>query len=105
MEQPNLNYINELSGSDDLFKLKFINILKQEFPAEKNEFLDNLRNDLPRAASLNVNKLKYKMSVLGLEQGFERASVFEEELRDGCTRMTTEFIAILNTMDRYINSI
>jgi len=105
LEQPNLNYINELAGSDDLFKVKFINILKSEFPSEKMEFLHNLRNDLPRAASLNVNKLKYKMSVLGLEEGFEKASVFEEELRDGCTKMASEFIAILDAMDHYIKSI
>ncbi|TDQ31089.1 Hpt domain-containing protein [Zeaxanthinibacter enoshimensis] len=105
MEQPNLNYIVELAGNDKVFKKKFIDILKCEFPNEKKEFLDNLNNNMPRAASLNVHKIKHKISVLGLEHGYERASVFEEELRDGITSMAEEFIAILECMDHFIKNI
>jgi hypothetical protein len=34
MEQPNLNYIDELSGDNLEFKTKLIGILKKELPKE-----------------------------------------------------------------------
>ena len=38
-EQPNLNYIKELSGGDKIFEEKFMSIVKTEFPIEKEEYL------------------------------------------------------------------
>ena len=38
MEQPNLSYIHSMSGGDKAFEEKIINIIKTEFPLEKEEY-------------------------------------------------------------------
>ena len=41
MERPNLNYIKKLSGGDQEFEKKIIDIIKKEFPEEKKVFRQN----------------------------------------------------------------
>ena len=41
METPNLSYIYNMSGGDTAFEKKIINIIKMEFPLEKEEYLKN----------------------------------------------------------------
>lgn len=38
-QQPNLNYIKDLSGDDSAFEEKFIAVLKEEIPLEKEEYI------------------------------------------------------------------
>ena len=45
MEKPNLNYIKQLSGSDLLFRNQLIKLIKEEFPYEKKEYYNNLKNN------------------------------------------------------------
>lgn len=105
METPNLNYINELAGSDVEFKNQFIEILKVEFPVEKLEYLDNLENNRTRAASENVHKLKHKLNILGLEESYGLAVIFEEELRLGNDGLKKDFVKVLDTIEAYLNTI
>ena len=105
MEIPNLSYINELSGDDMEFKGTFINILKNEFPVEKLEYLDNIENNRTAAASQNVHKLKHKMNILGLEESYRVAVIFEEELRLGNNRLKDEFLKIMTIIEDYLKTI
>jgi hypothetical protein len=105
MEIPNMNYINELSGDDLEFKGTFINILKTEFPIEKLEYLDNIDHNRTDAASQNVHKLKHKMNILGLEESYRLAVIFEEELRLGNNRLKDEFWKIMNIIEDYLKTI
>jgi len=42
MEQPNLNYIKQLSGGDKAFEYKLISVIQLEFPEEKKTYLKNI---------------------------------------------------------------
>ena len=44
MEQPNLSYINDLSGGDESFKEKLINIIRMEFPNEREIYFKNIES-------------------------------------------------------------
>ena len=105
MEIPNMNYINDLSGNDLVFKDSFVKVLQDEFPIEKMEYLDNINNNNTEAASQNVHKLKHKMNILGLEESYKMAVIFEEELRLGNNRLKHDFMEILNTIEDYLKTI
>lgn len=105
MEVPNMKYIDELSGNDLSFKETFIKILKDEFPVEKLEYVDNIENNNTAAASQNVHKLKHKMNILGLEESYKVAVIFEEELRLGNSRLKDDFMKIMNTIENFLKTI
>ena len=44
MEQPNLSYINTLSGGDKEFEAQLLDVVKKEFPTEKETYYKNLNN-------------------------------------------------------------
>lgn len=105
METPNLNYIDQLSGDDLEFRNTFIKILQDEFPVEKLEYLDNIISGNFEATAQNVHKLKHKMNILGLEQSYKLAVIFEEELRLGNDRLKDDFMTIMNTIENYLKTI
>lgn len=104
-EKPNINYIKELAGNDAAFEQKFVDIIKEEFPQEVAIYLSHLQNDMLRAASEDVHKLKHKINILGLEQSYEIAARYEEELREGNAKSQSEFTDILKTMETYIKTL
>ena len=78
MEQPNLNYIDQLCGEDDAFKKKMITIIKKELPLEIVAYHKS-REDLDyKLASECVHKLKHKISILGLEKSYHVAHEYED---------------------------
>ena len=78
MEQPNLSYINNLSGGDKAFEAKLIGIIKEEYPVEKAIYIKNIELKNFKEAAENVHKLKHKISILGLEKSYNTANTFEE---------------------------
>ncbi len=100
--QPNLNYINELSGDDELFKKKLISIFKKEFPEEKTVFLQNYTTQKWKDAAENVHKLKHKIGMLGLEEGYQVAIDFENELLAHKNTLFPKFMLILDDIEDFI---
>jgi len=105
MEQPNLSYIKQLAGGDTAFEDKFITILKEEFPGEKKEYETALKEGRLHDTSLIVHKLKHKLNILGLEQGYGIAVDHEEGLRGGNPALSETFREILETIDTYLKTI
>ena len=105
MEQPNLTYIEKLAGNDETFKNKFIAILKDEFPIEKEEYYQTLKAAKTKETALIVHKLKHKLSILGLEKAYGLSVIYEEELKKGDTSLAPEFTSILDTIESYLNTI
>lgn len=103
--KPNLNYLDEIYKNDIVFKKKLITIIKREFPLEKNEFTSNYNNKKYILAALNVHKLKHKINVLGLKEGFKIASEFEKELNNKKFNSYNDFIVILNVIENYLKEI
>ncbi|MGB5370755.1 MAG: Hpt domain-containing protein [Flavobacteriaceae bacterium] len=104
-ELPNLDYIKELAGDDKDFEQKFITIIKEEFPLERQIYLDHILKDEPRAAAEIVHKIKHKFNILGLEEAYRFAVAFEEELHLGNRKMDEDFKAILKKIETYLKTI
>ena len=102
MEQPNLDYIKEISGGNEEFEKKFLNIIQTEFPKEKEEYMENLESkDLDQSAKV-VHKIKHKLGILGLQQGYRLAVKYEEDLKYGDTKLQGQFHEILQTVEQFI---
>jgi len=104
-QTPNLVYIKELAGDDTDFEKKFIQILKDEFPIELQTYTEHIaQQELVKAAEV-VHKLKHKFNILSMSKAYEFAVVYEEELKVGNTKMSTEFSIILETIKNYLKTI
>ncbi|NVN19422.1 Hpt domain-containing protein [Muricauda sp. HICW] len=104
-ETPNLTYIDNLADGDEAFRQKFIGILKEEFPAEKNEYLTAMESSLFRGASELVHKIKHKLNVLGIQNAYTLAVQHENELRNGEHSLKQEFLSVLETVEQYLKTI
>lgn len=105
MEQPNLSYINQLSGGDKTFEEKLISIIKLEFPEEKAIYYKNIDSDNFKEAAENVHKLKHKISILGLEKSYEVAVYFENNLLEKSTAGKEEFDKIMQMITNFLTTI
>jgi len=104
-ETANIKYIEELADGDTEFQSKIIAIIKDEFPKEKNIFLNNIAQKNYLKSAENVHKIKHKINILGLKKGFEIAVKFESELK--CKKIDSyqDFIVILDLIDNFLNKI
>ena len=105
MEQPNLSYIHSMSGGDEAFEIKIINIIKTEFPLEKEEYYNNYNAKNFKLTADNVHKLKHKISILGLEKSYKIAVAFENNLLEGETTLNQEFETILINITNYLKQL
>ncbi len=105
MDQPNMNYIQQLSDGDTEFEQQFITILKEEFPKEKEQFLMALNTTDYKKAAEVVHKLKHKFNILGMENAYHLSVKYEDELRANTMELNTEFIQVLDRMGSYIKKI
>ncbi|KJD32174.1 histidine kinase [Tamlana nanhaiensis] len=105
MEQPNLSYIENMSGGDKVFEQKLIDIIKIEFPEEKKVYYNNLAAKKHKETAENVHKLKHKISILGLEKSYTVAVAYEENLIEGKTELKNEFEAILQNITKYLDQL
>ncbi|WP_299120325.1 Hpt domain-containing protein [uncultured Winogradskyella sp.] len=105
MEQPNLSYIDSMSGGDKAFEEKLIGIIKKEFPEEKKVYFDNLAAENYKLTAENVHKLKHKISILGLVKSYDVAVNYENNLIDGNTEGKTDFESILQIMTDFLETL
>ncbi|MDO5981076.1 Hpt domain-containing protein [Flavivirga spongiicola] len=105
IEQPNLSYINTLSGGDEAFKEKLITIIKREFPDEKEVYFKNIEAKNFKESAENVHKLKHKISILGLEKSYAIAADFENNLKDHSVVGKAEFDTILQLITDFLETI
>ncbi|MGY6650023.1 Hpt domain-containing protein [Wenyingzhuangia sp. IMCC45574] len=105
MEKPNLNYIKEISGGDTEFEKEMIGVVKMEFPLEKDVYKQNILADNKIAIAEIVHKIKHKFSILGLEESYEIAMDYEENLRDGNYQLKEEFEEVLVTITTFLASL
>ena len=94
-----------MSGGDEAFEKKLINIIKTEFPIEKEEFYNNYKTENFKLTAENVHKLKHKISILGLEKSYEIAIAFENNLLEGDTALNQEFESILINITNYLKQL
>ncbi len=105
METPNMNYLDQLAGDDLAFRSRFIDILKSEFPEERGEYNEAMRDHDWKKAKELVHKIKHKISILGLSRAYEIAGRYEEDLSQKNTQYHTAFVGILDKMEQYIKQL
>jgi HPt (histidine-containing phosphotransfer) domain-containing protein len=105
MEQPNFSYINSLSGGDKAFEAKIMDIIKNEYPQERDIYLKNIAAKNFKEAAENVHKLKHKISILGLEKSYEVASQFENNLKENKDILKEDFSEILSSITRFLKKL
>jgi len=105
MEQPNNNYIDQLSGDNLEFKAKMMAILKSELPEEIAVYKNQMLNDNLAEAAQSVHKLKHKISILGLEKSYYIAEQFEEHLKNKSTALQSDFETILKVMQQFVQEL
>lgn len=105
MEKPNLIYINQLSGDDEDFKIKMIGILKRELLEEILVYENLMVTENFKLAAESVHKLKHKISILGLEKSYYLAEEFEENLKEGTTKLQSDFESIIEKMRNFVVSL
>jgi hypothetical protein len=102
MEKPNIDYFIKLSNNNDSFRQKLIEIIKYELPLETSDYYDcKKRNDREKTAE-SVHKLKHKIGVLGMEDGYYVAEEYEHNLRNGTTTSEKNFEEILTTINQFV---
>ena len=105
MEQPNLEYIEQLARGDESIKAELLAVIKTEFPEEKKDYYNSLENKEFKKIEENVHKLKHKISILGLEKSYEIANEFEHNLRELSLEKQEDFDQILIAITAYIETI
>jgi HPt (histidine-containing phosphotransfer) domain-containing protein len=105
MEQPNLLYIDSLSGDDLEFKAKLVATLKRELPIEVIRYKENIsENDFIQTAAI-VHKLKHKISIMGMEKSYYLAEEFEDNLKNQSAALKPEFDKVLALMEEFAASL
>jgi len=105
MDEPNMNYIEQLADGDTEFEQQFINILKEEFPKEKEQYLTAFNKADYKKAFEIVHKLKHKFNILGMEKAYHLSVKYEDELKANTIGLNIEFIEVLDIMEAYIKKI
>ncbi|WP_046759249.1 Hpt domain-containing protein [Kordia jejudonensis] len=105
MEQPNLNYVEQLARGDEAIKKTLLDVIKTEFPEEKQDYYDSLAKKDYKKIEENVHRIKHKISILGLEQSYELANTYEHNLREKKMDGVDDFEQILTVITAYINTI
>ncbi len=105
MEKPNLIYLEELARGDQKLIDQLIEVLKIEFPEEKEDYYKSLETKDYKLIAENVHRIKHKISILGLESAYKLANDFENELRDSKTDKLKPFEEILVTISNYLKTI
>jgi len=102
MEQPNLSYVQQLSGGDHAFEKKLLAVVVQEFPEEKVIYEGNMKKHAFAKAAENVHKLKHKFGILGLEKSYQIALDYEEQLLKGEMGLRKDFESILERIQEFL---
>lgn len=103
--EPNISYIEELSGEDSHFQEKFITILREEFPIEKFVYVEAVQNKDFATAVQIVHKLKHKFNILSMHDAYALAVTYELELKNKDFGNDQEFMNALNVVDSYLKTI
>jgi HPt (histidine-containing phosphotransfer) domain-containing protein len=105
MELPNIEYITKLAAGNQAVKSKLIDTLKFELPLEIDAYYLSVRLEKTNQSAACVHKLKNKIGILGLEQGYHIAEEYENHLKNREKKLQIEFENILTLMQNFVNSL
>jgi hypothetical protein len=107
MEQPNLNYINQLARGDDSIRKTLLDVIKTEFPQDIKDYYESVEIKDFKKIEENVHRIKHKFGILGLDKSYDKANEFESHLREKQFNLKEQqnFNKILITISEYLQTI
>lgn len=102
MEQPNLDYLKEISDGQPEVIAQFVGIIKKEFPGEYEQYQQLMKEKDSQQAAAVVHKLKHKISILGLMEGRALAVTHEDALKAGDYQHSEAFAAVLEKIEVFL---
>ncbi|ARV05458.1 histidine kinase [Polaribacter sp. SA4-10] len=105
MEQPNLEYVDQLARGDESIRKTLIDVIKTEFPEERSDYNKSVKNKEFKKIEGNVHRLKHKISILGLQKSYKRANEFEHNLRKHSLEGIQDFEKILLVISAFLKTI
>ncbi|PHQ28118.1 histidine kinase [Leeuwenhoekiella nanhaiensis] len=105
MNSPNLNYVDDLAGDDEKFRSQFIAILKKELPLEIELYRRYMEQEHWKSAAESVHKMKHKLGIAGMDEAYEIAILYEEELKTGAKTSQIAFERELNRLSDFVNDL
>ena len=105
MTEPNTDYIDKLAAGDEGFRNELIGIIQKELPQESDTYFKALEREDWEGLVAIVHKLKHKVSLLGMTDGYRITASYEEALRLGSWSGREEFEQILKRMITFIGSL
>ena len=103
MENPNIEYINKLSGNEEAVKQKLIDILKFELPLEIDAYHNSLHLKKWSQTMECIHKLKNKIGILGLEASYDLADEYEKSEKSNRKDLQIAFEKTLTLMQHFVN--
>ena len=100
-----LAYLNDISGGNDVVRNKFLQVVKVEFPQEREAYFDLIKTKKNKEAAELVHKIKNKFGILGLNNGYQIAVNYEEGLKVEDYSLKTNFETVLAVVSNYIQKI
>ena len=105
MEQPTLDYINRLSNGDEGIFNTLIGVIKREFPVERASYDSSVQEKDYRMIEESVHRLKHKINVFGLENSYQTANRYEQNLRKNSFELKEEFDEVLTVISNFIKTL
>ena len=102
---PNLTYIKSLADGDSNFENELIALIKEEFTLEVKQYYLLLEKKDFTALAACVHKLKHKIGVLGLTEGYHLARAYERAITAKKTTHKEEFDRILKSLSQFTSSL
>lgn len=105
MEEPNIEYILKLARGEESVRRRLVNVLQYELPVEIEGYYTNIKSNQWQQAAFYVHKIKHKIGILGLEESYAMAEIYETQLAENRTDLQTDFEKTLPLMLNFVNSL
>ena len=102
MENPSLNYLQNLANGNDQFKSKIIQLLIDELPEEFERYNQAMDSKNYFWASEIVHKIKHKIAFFQMEKSYRITEDHENSLREGKLKYQVEFIEIITKILNFL---
>lgn len=105
MKKPNLDKIKEIAGGTASFEQEMISIIKEELPAELEQYQFHLEQNNFKQTAESVHKLKHKISILNMEEAYATAAAYENELRAENPTSAPAFKKIIDELNAFVKKL
>ena len=102
---PNTEYIDKLANDDQAFRDKLIGLIRDEWPQEIGEYQALVSAQNWEKAGAAVHKIKHKISIFGLEEGYRIARELEYQYKDGIDAPRERFDRVVEVITQYLESL